>query len=132
MVQPATDLILTSPAYDAIVIGARCAGSPTAMLLARKGYRVLLLERATFPSEVPRCHLIQAPGTARLKRWGLLDRVIASNCPPIPQLTLVLGPFALTSAPPLADEEAPIYAPPSWAARSNPGGSRRGGWGRTA
>jgi choline dehydrogenase-like flavoprotein len=26
--------------YDAIVVGARCAGSPTAMLLARRGYRV--------------------------------------------------------------------------------------------
>ena len=37
--------------FDAIVVGARCAGSPTAMLLARKGYRVLLVDRATFPSE---------------------------------------------------------------------------------
>lgn len=27
--------------YDALVVGARCAGSPTAMLLARKGYKVL-------------------------------------------------------------------------------------------
>jgi flavin-dependent dehydrogenase len=40
--------------YDVIVIGARCAGSPTAMLLARKGYRVLLVDRATFPSDVVR------------------------------------------------------------------------------
>ena len=37
--------------YDAIVVGARCAGSPTAMLLAHKGYRVLLLDRASFPSD---------------------------------------------------------------------------------
>jgi flavin-dependent dehydrogenase len=36
--------------YDSIVIGARCAGSPTAMLLARKGYKVLLVDRAAFPS----------------------------------------------------------------------------------
>jgi 2-polyprenyl-6-methoxyphenol hydroxylase-like FAD-dependent oxidoreductase len=106
------DLVPASPTYDAIVIGARCAGSPTAMLLARKGYRVLLLERAVFPSDVPRGHLIQAPGTALLKRWGLLDRVTASNCPPIPRLTLDVGPFALTSAAPLADEAASIYAPP--------------------
>jgi flavin-dependent dehydrogenase len=81
------------------------------MLLARKGYRVLLLEKATFPSDVPRGHVIQPHGTARLKRWGLLDRVIASNCPPIPQVTLDVGPFALTSAPPLADGETPIYGP---------------------
>ena len=37
--------------YDVIVIGARCAGSPTAMLLARKGHRVLVVDRATFPSD---------------------------------------------------------------------------------
>jgi acetyl esterase/lipase len=37
--------------YDAIVVGARCAGSPTAMLLARKGYRVLLVDKAPFPSD---------------------------------------------------------------------------------
>ena len=34
--------------FDAIVVGARCAGSPTAMLLARKGYKVLVVDRATF------------------------------------------------------------------------------------
>jgi 2-polyprenyl-6-methoxyphenol hydroxylase-like FAD-dependent oxidoreductase len=68
--------------YDAIVIGARCAGSPTAMLLARQGYRVLLLEKATFPREVPRGHAIQALGVDLLKEWGLFEQVIASNCPP--------------------------------------------------
>jgi flavin-dependent dehydrogenase len=36
--------------YDALIVGARCAGSPLAMLLARQGARVLLLDRATFPS----------------------------------------------------------------------------------
>jgi flavin-dependent dehydrogenase len=35
--------------YDAIVVGARVAGSPTTMLLARKGYRMLLVDRASFP-----------------------------------------------------------------------------------
>lgn len=97
--------------YDAIVIGARCAGSPTAMLLARKGYRVLLLEKATFPSEVPRGHVIMSPGTARLKRWGLLDRVIASNCPPIRKLAFDLGPFTLSAAPTLTEEDALLYGP---------------------
>jgi flavin-dependent dehydrogenase len=38
--------------YDVIVVGARCAGSPTAMLLARKRYRVLLVDKALFPSDV--------------------------------------------------------------------------------
>ena len=44
--------------WDAIVVGARCAGAPTAMLLARKGYRVLVVDRATFPSDTISTHLI--------------------------------------------------------------------------
>jgi len=97
--------------YDAIVIGARCAGSPTAMLLARKGYQVLLLEKATLPSDVPRGHVIMSPGSALLKRWGLLDRVIASNCPPLLTLSMDLGPFALSAQPTLAEEDALLYGP---------------------
>ncbi len=50
--------------YDAIVVGARCAGSPTAMLLARKGYQVLLVDRATFPSDTMSTHFIYPPGIA--------------------------------------------------------------------
>ena len=69
--------------YDAIVVGARCAGSPTAMLLARRGYRVLLVDRATFPSDTISTHFIQMPGLARLKRWGLLDHVLETGCPPV-------------------------------------------------
>jgi flavin-dependent dehydrogenase len=45
-------------AFDAIVVGARCAGSPTAMLLARKGYRVLAVDRATFPSDTVSTHIL--------------------------------------------------------------------------
>jgi flavin-dependent dehydrogenase len=88
--------------YDAIVIGARCAGSPTAMLLARKGYRVLVVDRATFPSDTLSTHAVKYAATASLHRWGLLERVMATNCPPITRGTLDLGPFALSgSAPPL-------------------------------
>lgn len=97
--------------YDAIVIGARCAGSPTAMLLARKGYRVLLVDKATFPSDAPRNHVIHPPGVARLKRWGLLDRIIASNCPLIPRFSFDLGPFALVGSSPPAEGVAAVYAP---------------------
>src|SRR5829696_3298504 len=50
------------PMYDAIIVGARCAGAPTAMLLARKGYRVLLVDRASFPSDTPKGHFIQPFG----------------------------------------------------------------------
>jgi flavin-dependent dehydrogenase len=97
--------------YDVAVVGARCAGSPTAMLLARKGYRVLLVDKATFPSDTVSSHFIHPPGIACLKRWGLLDRVIASNCPPIRSYCLDLGAFSLTGSPPSLDGVATGYAP---------------------
>jgi flavin-dependent dehydrogenase len=83
--------------YDAIIVGARCAGSPTAMLLARKGYRVLLVDKSSFPSDIMSTHFIQPPGVARLQRWGLLERVDASNCPPITEVAVSFNgvPFAL-------------------------------------
>ena len=97
-------------AYDAIVVGARCAGSPTAMLLARKGYRVLLVDRATFPSDTVSTHMIHPPGVAALARWGLLDRVVATGCPPVDTYEFDFGPFTISGRP--ATPEAPIaYAP---------------------
>ena len=67
--------------YDAIIVGARVAGSPLAMLLARRGHRVLLLDKSTFPSDTISTHHIHQPGVARLKRWGLPEKVRASNVP---------------------------------------------------
>ncbi|KOG32628.1 NAD(P)/FAD-dependent oxidoreductase [Streptomyces resistomycificus] len=69
--------------YDVIVIGARCAGSPTAMLFARQGYRVLLLEKARFPQDTLSSHYIHQQGVALLNRWGLLDRLRDAGCRPI-------------------------------------------------
>src|SRR5215211_6796953 len=69
--------------HDAIVVGARVAGAPTAMLLARRGYRVLLVDRDTFPSDIMSTHYIHQPGVAKLRDWGLLERVLATDCPPI-------------------------------------------------
>lgn len=69
--------------YDVIVVGARCAGSPTAMLLAQRGYRVLMVDRDQFPSDVISTHYIHPRGVDHLLEWGLLDAVLATNCPPI-------------------------------------------------
>ncbi len=69
--------------YDAIVVGARCAGAPTALLLARAGYRVLLLDRSAYGADTLSTHLIHQPGIAALDRWGVLDHVRASGCPPL-------------------------------------------------
>jgi flavin-dependent dehydrogenase len=104
-------VVSSSPVHDAIVVGARCAGSPTAMLLARRGYRVLLVERTTFPSDTMRNHFIQQPGVARLKRWGLLGRVEASGCPPIRRLTHDLGDFPLTFPAETVEGIDAYYAP---------------------
>jgi flavin-dependent dehydrogenase len=79
------------------------------MLLARKGYRVLLVDKNSFPSDTISTHYIQQPGVAKLKSWKLLDRVRASNCPPIVKCTLDVGPFTLTGSPPPADGVAEAY-----------------------
>ena len=97
--------------YDAIVVGARCAGSPTAMLLARQGYRVLLVDKATFPSDTLSAHFVRIPGVARLKRWGILNQVIASPCPPIASMTIDLGPFTLAGMSPPVEDVTMAYAP---------------------
>jgi flavin-dependent dehydrogenase len=81
--------------YDAIIVGARCAGAATALLLARRGQRVLLLDRARFPSEIPHGHLIHRGGPARLSRWGMLARVLSSGCPAIDTYVLEQAGVAL-------------------------------------
>jgi 2-polyprenyl-6-methoxyphenol hydroxylase-like FAD-dependent oxidoreductase len=96
--------------YDAIVVGARCAGSPVAMLLARKGYTVLVVDRATFPSDTISTHLVQPPGVAALRSWGLLDRVLATGCPPIDRYSFDFGAFTIEGKPG-HDEEPIAYAP---------------------
>jgi flavin-dependent dehydrogenase len=96
--------------YDAIVVGARCAGSPTAMLLARKGYKVLVVDRATFPSDTLSTHVLHPPGVERLKRWGLLDRLTVTGCPPIDTYSFDFGPFTLSGAPGTADSPV-AYCP---------------------
>ncbi len=96
--------------YDVIVVGARCAGSPVAMLLARKGYRVLVVDRARFPSDTVSTHFIHPPGVAALRRWGLLDRLAATGCPPISRYTFDFGPLTLAGSPGTADSPF-AYAP---------------------
>ena len=97
--------------YDVIVIGARVAGAPTAMLLANLGYRVLLVDRATFPSDTVSTHLIHPPGMAALERWGLEASIIATGCPPVTTYRLDLGPFAIAGTPRGLPTAPRSYAP---------------------
>ncbi len=93
-------------AYDVIIVGARCAGSPTAMLLARKGYRVLVVDRATFPSDTVSTHVVHPLGVAALARWGLIDRLTVTGCPPIHTYTFDFGPFTIAGSP--GTNDAPV------------------------
>jgi flavin-dependent dehydrogenase len=98
--------------YDVIVVGARCAGATTAMLLARRGHRVLLVDRSTFPSDLRlSTHLVWQPGIAALHRWGLRDEVAASGCPALTTAALDVGPFTVTGSMPAADGIREAYAP---------------------
>jgi len=97
--------------YDAIVIGARCGGASTALLLARKGHRVLLVDRAVFPSDIPHGHLIHRGGPARLASWGLLQRVIATGSPAITAMSSDVGDFTL-GANGLAVDGVPVALGP--------------------
>jgi flavin-dependent dehydrogenase len=97
--------------YDVIVIGARCAGSPTAMLLARKGYRVLVVDRATFPSDTVSTHVIHAPGVAALDRWGVLDRIVGTGCPAVETYSFDFGPVTIAGTPRSVEGRSSAYAP---------------------
>ena len=69
--------------FDVIIVGARCAGSPLATLLARQGVRTAVVERATFPKDTLSTHIFQAPAINFLRRLGVLDRVLATGAVPI-------------------------------------------------
>ena len=82
---------MTSEKFDAIVVGARCAGSSTARLLAQAGLRVLVLDKASFPSDTVSTHGIGPVGVQLLQRWGLLERILATDVPQEDSVGLKLG-----------------------------------------
>ena len=98
--------------YDAIIVGARCAGSPTAMLLARRGSRVLLVDRTTFPSDTMSTHILWPHGAEVLARWGLLQRLADTGLPPIcRRMTFDVGPLALHGTIPDANDGRGGFCP---------------------
>jgi 2-polyprenyl-6-methoxyphenol hydroxylase-like FAD-dependent oxidoreductase len=97
--------------YDVIIIGARVAGASTALLLARKGLRVLCVDRATFPSDALSSHQVQLPGVASLMRWGLLEQVIAAGTPPTRQVRFDSGGVVLSGRFPAYEGVDALYSP---------------------
>ena len=77
--------------HDVVVVGGRVAGAATAMLLARLGHDVVVVDRASFPSDTVSTHAIARSGVVLLRRWGLLDSVLASGAPAIRQVTFHAG-----------------------------------------
>src|SRR5258708_5414004 len=96
---------------DVLIVGSRCAGAPLAMLLARKGFKVLGVDRAQFPSDTISTHFMWPRTTAALAKWGLLDRLAATACPVINQVTADYGTVALRGKPSAVDGTAVMYSP---------------------
>jgi 2-polyprenyl-6-methoxyphenol hydroxylase-like FAD-dependent oxidoreductase len=97
--------------HDVIIVGARVAGAATAMLLARAGMRVLLLDRGRYGTDTLSTHALMRGGVFLLSRWGMLDRVVEAGTPPIRRTRFDYGADSETVIiKPSAGVEA-LYAP---------------------
>jgi menaquinone-9 beta-reductase len=97
--------------YDAIVVGARCPGAATAMLMARRGLRVLVIDRGRYGADTMSTHALMRGGVTQLHRWGLLPRIVASGTPAVRRTTFHYGDDVLeVDVPPRHGVEA-LYAP---------------------
>ncbi|MGZ4227357.1 MAG: FAD-dependent oxidoreductase [Solirubrobacteraceae bacterium] len=112
--------------YDVIVVGARVAGSATAMLLARRGLKVLAVDRAAFPSDTLSTHQVQLPAIARLERWGLLGRIAAAGTPATRRVRFDPGPVVLQGSYPEFEGVDDVQPAPQHARRGSGGGRPRG------
>ena len=97
--------------HDVIVVGARCAGAGTALLLARLGLSVLVLDRAPATGDTLSTHALLRAGVLQLSRWGVLDRVVAAGTPPVRRTTfhLAAGDIPIDIKP--AGRVDALYAP---------------------
>jgi flavin-dependent dehydrogenase len=77
--------------HDVVVVGGRVAGSATAMLLARLGHDVVVVDQASFPSDTVSTHSLARSGVVQLRRWGLLEEILDSGAPAIRQVTFNAG-----------------------------------------
>ena len=100
-----------SPEFDVAIVGARVAGAATALLLARAGLKVVVLDRTTYGNDTLSTHALMRAGVMQLYRWGLLDDVIASGTPAVRRTTFFVGPDPLViSIKPAYGVDA-LYAP---------------------
>ncbi|PRY26400.1 flavin-dependent dehydrogenase [Aliiruegeria haliotis] len=81
--------------FDALIVGARCAGAATSMLLARAGLKVLLIDRDEAGTDTMSTHALMRGAVMQLDRWGLLDGLLSAGAPPIRKTTFHYGAEAL-------------------------------------
>lgn len=98
-------------AYDAIVIGARPAGAGTALLLARLGLRVLVIDRGQYGTDTLSTHALMRAGVLQLSRWGVLPRIIAAGTPAVRSATFIYGRETLRVPIKPRDGVEALYAP---------------------
>jgi 2-polyprenyl-6-methoxyphenol hydroxylase-like FAD-dependent oxidoreductase len=104
-------LVLERPSYDAVVVGARCAGAATAMLLARQGLRVLAVDRGRYGTDTLSTHALMWGGVVQLQRWGVLDTVVAADTPLVRTTTFHYGDEEIRIPLKPRDGVAGLYAP---------------------
>ena len=97
--------------YDAVIVGARCAGAATAMLLARQGLRVLAIDRGRYGTDTLSTHALMRGGVLQLHRWGVLDAIKAAGAVPIRRTTFYYGDDLLTIPIKPRDGVDALYAP---------------------
>ncbi|NBC32167.1 MAG: NAD(P)/FAD-dependent oxidoreductase [Alphaproteobacteria bacterium] len=97
--------------YDAVIIGARCAGAATAMLMARRGLKVLAVDRGAYGSDTLSTHALMRGGVLQLHRWGLLPRLIAAGTPPVRTTNFHYGDEVVPVAIKPAHGVDALYAP---------------------
>ncbi|MDW4500354.1 FAD-dependent monooxygenase [Sulfitobacter sp. D35] len=83
--------VFSNDHYDAIIVGARCAGAATAMLLARAGQRVLVVDWAEEGSDTMSTHALMRGAVMQLDRWGVLPGIVAAGTPAIRRTTFQYG-----------------------------------------
>lgn len=98
-----------SESFDAIVVGARCAGAPLAAMLTRAGLRVCLLDKDRFPSNTPSTHGVQPAGVEILERLGVLESLL-KLAPPIQRLRIEFDEVSTPTADVVAITGAPLLS----------------------
>jgi flavin-dependent dehydrogenase len=86
------------PRYDAVITGARCAGAATALLLARSGAKVLMVDRQAYGSDTLSTHALMRGAVLQLTRWGLIPHITAEDTPEIRSTTFHYGSEAIRVA----------------------------------